>query len=289
MSASTSAAAPARSVEPAGGAWWRQLAGVMRLEFHHYFRGRRAWGVWLLALAPVLLLAAKAGVQVLWGDELQFSLAQEEELFAGLYEALILRLCLFFGCVIVFINLFRGDVMDRTLHYYFLTPVRRDVIAAGKFAAGVLFTSLLFGGATLGARLLMYIPYGRAAAAEHLLGGSGLGFSLAYLGVTVLACVGYGSVFLLAGMLARNPIIPAFAILFWESLNIFLPPPLRQASVIYYLASLIPIPRTMGFVGIPVEPAPPALAVPGLIALAGALLVLAGRRARSMEVDYSGD
>jgi ABC-type transport system involved in multi-copper enzyme maturation permease subunit len=275
--------------EPAAGVWWRQLLGVMRLEFHHYFRGRRAWGVWLLAVAPVLLLAAKAGVQMLWGDEIGLSLAREEEVFAELYEALILRLCLFFGCVIVFINLFRGDVMDRTLHYYFLTPVRRDVIAAGKFCAGVLFTSLLFGGATLAARLLMYSPYGRAAAMEHLLAGPGLGLSLAYLGLTVLACVGYGSVFLLAGILARNPIIPAFVILFWESLNIFLPPPLRQMSVIYYLASLIPIPRSMGFVGIPVEPAPPALAVPGLLVLAAVLLLASGRRAAAMEVDYSGD
>ncbi len=274
---------------PLVGAWWRQLLGVMRLEFHHYFRGRRAWGVWLLALAPVLLLGAKAFVQMLFQEEMGLSLASEEEVYARLFEALILRLCIFFGCVIVFINLFRGEMMDRTLHYYFLTPVRRDVIAAGKFAAGVLFTSLLFGGATLITRLLIYPPYGLAAASEHFISGPGLTNTLAYLGVTALACLGYGSVFLLAGMLAKNPIIPALVVLWWESLNIFLPPPLRQTSVIYYLSGLIPIPRDMGFIGIPVEPAPPILAIPGLLGLAAVMLFFAGRRAHVMEVDYSGD
>lgn len=281
---------PAPATGPVIGVWWRQMIGVARLEFHHYFRGRRSWGVWLLAVAPVALLAVKAVVLILFGQEIDFiSLANEEGVYAELYEALILRLCIFFGCVVVFINLFRGEVMDRTLHYYFLTPVRRDVIAAGKFLAGVLFTTLLFGGATLLTRLLIYPPYGRAAMMEHFVSGPGLTNTLAYLGVTALACLGYGSVFLLAGMLTKNPIIPAFIILFWESLNIFLPPPLRQMSVIYYLASLIPVSRDMGFVGIPVAPASPALAIPGLIGLAAIMLFIAGRRARVMEVDYSGE
>ena len=281
---------PAPASVPTMSAWWRQVIGVTRLEFHHYFKGRRAWGVWLLAAAPVLLLTVKAIVLILFGEEIDFiSLASEEEVYAELYEALILRLCIFFGCVIVFINLFRGEVMDRTLHYYFLTPVRRDVIALGKFTAGVLFTSLLFGTSTVLSRLLIYPPYGRAAMLEHLTNGQGFSNTLGYLGVTVLACLGYGAVFLLIGMLAKNPIIPAFVILFWESLNIFLPPPLRQTSVIYYLASLIPVERDMGFIGIPVEPAPASLAIPGLLGLAAVMLFLSGRRARRMEVDYSGE
>ena len=63
----------------------------------------------------------------------------------------------------------------------------------------------------------------------------------AYLGATVLACIGYGSIFLAAGLLFRNPLIPAAVILVWESINSFLPSLLQKFSVIYYLKSLCPI------------------------------------------------
>ena len=57
----------------------------------------------------------------------------------------------------------------------------------------------------------------------------------------MLACVGYGAFFLVAGMLFRNPILPAAAILIWEAINPFLPGVLKQFSVIYYLKSLCPV------------------------------------------------
>ena len=44
-----------------------------------------------------------------------------------------------------------------------------------------------------------------------------------YSASAALACVGYGSIFLAAGLLLRNPIIPAVVILFWENINNFLP------------------------------------------------------------------
>ena len=63
----------------------------------------------------------------------------------------------------------------------------------------------------------------------------------AYLGVTALACAGYGSVFLAAGLIWRNPIIPAAIVLIWESANVFVPLALKKISVIYYLQSLCPV------------------------------------------------
>jgi len=44
-----------------------------------------------------------------------------------------------------------------------------------------------------------------------------------YIMAATLGCVGYGSVFLAAGMLLRNPIIPAGVLLGWEAINGFLP------------------------------------------------------------------
>ena len=71
---------------------------------------------------------------------------------------------------------------------------------------------------------------------------SGLGHWAAYVGVTVLACLGYGAVFLLIGLLARTPIIPAALILGWETINFLLPPVLKKISVTYDLESLSPVP-----------------------------------------------
>ncbi len=42
----------------------------------------------------------------------------------------------------------------------------------------------------------------------------GLSHLLWYCAAAALACLGYGSVFLAAGLLLRNPIIPAVVILF---------------------------------------------------------------------------
>ena len=41
-------------------------------------------------------------------------------------------------------NLFRGEILDRSLHFYFLAPIRREVLMAGKFLAGLLATCTIF-------------------------------------------------------------------------------------------------------------------------------------------------
>ena len=50
-------------------------------------------------------------------------------IFAGVFQFFFLRLAIFFGCVGVFTNLFRGEMLDKSLHFYLLTPVRREVLA----------------------------------------------------------------------------------------------------------------------------------------------------------------
>jgi len=37
----------------------------------------------------------------------------------------------------IFSNLFRGEMLEKTLHYYFLTPMRREMLVAGKYLAGL--------------------------------------------------------------------------------------------------------------------------------------------------------
>src|SRR5262249_37430140 len=193
---------------------------------------------------------------------------QDTNIFATSFQLFYLRLAVFFGCLGIFMNLFRGEVLDRSLHYYFLAPIRREVLLAGKFLAGVIATSVIFTTSTVLQIAGNYWAYGWQVFGDYLINGNGLTHMTGYLAATVLACVGYGSIFLAAGVVFRNPLIPAAVILVWESINSFLPPLLQKFSVIYYLKSLCPIqivPEAGTFfamLSINTDPLPVFIAVP---------------------------
>ncbi len=69
---------------------------------------------------------------------------QDSIMFAGVFQFFFLRLAIFFGCLGIFMNLFRGEILDRSLHFYFLAPIRREVLMVGKFLAGLLATCTIF-------------------------------------------------------------------------------------------------------------------------------------------------
>lgn len=274
-----------------GGAalWRRQIGGIVRLELGKVLFSRRALIGWGLAAAPVVLLGTRLLAYVLfstWGDTFDApSLIGEENVFAQVYQTLILRLCLYFGCAATFLGLIRGEVNDRALHYYLLAPLKREVLIAGKFVGGLVGAFTLFGLSTFFTRLLMlaYVP---TDAPRALLSAPWLPNTLLYLGITFLACLGYGAVFLAVGVARVNPIIPTLVLFGLESVNIFLPSVLKQLSVTYYLTSLCPIPLDLGPIAILASPVPAPVAILGLVALAGALLAWSMRRARWLEVDY---
>jgi hypothetical protein len=90
--------------------------------------------------------------------------------------------------------------------------------------------------------------------------------------------------------LFRNPIIPAALVLVWESMNPFLPSLLKKISVIFYLQSLCPVPVPLkgdwSFLAVLTEPTPAYLAVPGLLLVTMAGLLLAARKVRRLEINY---
>ncbi len=225
------------------------------------------------------------------------SVSEDMHIFAGVYQFFFLRLMVFFGCVFVFLNLFRGEMLDKSLHYYFLAPIRREVVVAGKFIAGLIATAVIFGlsvALQLGA---LYWHFEGPKLEQYLSQGGGWQHSLAYVAITALACLGYGSVFLTGGMLLKNPLIPAAVILVWESINGVLPAMLRKLSVIYYLKSLCPVeipidkgvPPFLAMLVINVEPVAPWIAVVGLVGLSGAMVTLAARRSRTLEIQYGAE
>ncbi len=152
------------------------------------------------------------------------TLESDSFLFATVFQFYFLRLAVFFGCLGVFMNLFRGEMLDKSLHFYLLTPVRREILLAGKYLAGLIATVVIFTASTALQFPALFAQFDHPTVVHYFAGPGGSQFA-AYLGVTVLACAGYGSIFLAAGLFFRNPIIPAAVILFWESANLFLPAP----------------------------------------------------------------
>ena len=96
------------------------------------------------------------------------------EVLAGVVQLYYVRLGIFFGCLGIFSRLIRGEMIERSLHYYLLSPVRREVILLSKFFAGAVSAVLLFGVGVLADFVLMYAGYG-AAGRDFMMHGPGLG------------------------------------------------------------------------------------------------------------------
>ena len=220
---------------------------------------------------------------------------QDSIMFAGVFQFFFLRLAIFFGCLGIFMNLFRGEILDRSLHFYFLAPVRREVLMVGKFLAGLLATCTIFVTSSVLQTVAFLWHFPPSVRDVYLYHNHGLEHAAIYLGVTVLACVGYGAFFLVAGMMFRNPILPAAAILIWEGINPFLPGLLKQFSVIYYLKSLCPVdipsqagtPPVLALLISNSDPVSAPVAVLGIVVVALIALYASSVQVRRMEINYT--
>jgi ABC-type transport system involved in multi-copper enzyme maturation permease subunit len=267
--------------------WGRQIAAILRLEVRKNFIGRRAILIYLLAATPILLMAGLSA-EIHWQQSRNNNIGEINIVFAGLYEGLILRTIVFFGCAWIFMNLFRGEVVDRSLHYYFLSPVRREVLVVGKYVSGLIASVVLFTISTAGSLVFLYVGLG-SSGENYFFDGAGKSQAMGYLGITVLGCLGYGVVFMAIGLFFRNPIIPALLLYGWEWINFLLPPVLKKISIIHYLHSLAPVPLPEGTFAMVAEPTPAYLSIPGLLLMTAAVLVVASFQIRRMEIKYGGE
>ena len=273
---------------PSGWALWlRQVGAIFRLEIEKNFLSRRSILIYLLALLPLFPLSILALVQPPGNEWKDFN--QISVIYSVLYNGLILRTVVFFGSAWIFMNLFRGELVDRSLHYYFLSAVRRDVLVVGKYVSGLVTSIVLFTSTTVLAILLLYFPHFYSQSARYFIEGRGFSQLLTYAGITILACVGYGAFFLVVGLFIRNPIIPALLLYGWEWLNFLLPPLLKKVSVIHYLNSLVPVPVSEGPFAVVAEPTPAWIAVPSMLVVTIIVLILAAYRIRHMEIRYGSD
>ena len=273
--------------------WSRQVGAMLWLELRKTFLRLRAMPVVIVAFMPVFILAIRALVHAMSiesdGIASTHNAADVARVYGTIFQLFFIRLVVYFGCFGIFTYLVRGELLERSLHFYLLAPLRREVFLVGKYVAGVVAGSVLFS-LSLAAQLpLAFLPGATNGGWRYLFSGPGAGHALAYWGVTLLAVAGYGAVFLALGLLVRNPMIPAALLLGWEWINFLLPPVLKNFSIIHHLQSLCPVPIPSGPFALPGEPTPAWAALLGLVLLVSALLYFGSRRARKLEVTYASD
>jgi len=221
---------------------------------------------------------------------------EDRMIFAGIFQYFYLRLAIFFGCLGIFMYLFRGEMSNRTLHFWFLAPARREVLLAGKYAAGLIASAAIFGGGALLAFAALLWPHD-AVEVQNYWNAGGMGHMFWYALAAALGCVGYGGIFLAVGLYVRNPIIPAAVLLAWESVNGILPHALQRMSILYYLQSLCPVPAPMDdnaptLIQLLASPAAPASrpgAILGLLLLTAVVLWIASLAVRRMQISYGAE
>jgi ABC-type transport system involved in multi-copper enzyme maturation permease subunit len=272
------------------GLYGSQVSILVRNEVRrNLFTRRRIW-IYLLALLPVLMILAH-----LIFDRNSIDSAQIEndtQILAGIVQLYYFRLGIFFACMAIFTWLFRGEMVERTLHYQFLVPVRREVLVVGKFLAGAIIAIALFETAVLACFYLMYSRFA-AAGKSYVFDGPGLGQLGTYLLATALACIGYGAVFLALSLLFKNPIVPGVVIMGWEAIAPIFPAWAQRLSVTFYLKHLcpvsLPIRGPLAIFTIVAEPVSPFIAVLGLLFLTIAILALSCFLIHRMEITYTAE
>jgi ABC-2 family transporter protein len=268
------------------GLWWIQAQRLTRIEVRRNLFSWKASWIYFLAFIPTFIIL----VHVIVDRYSPSTMSEDTSILAGIIQFYYIRLGVFFGCLGIFSRLIRGEMIERSLHFYLLSPVRREVLLLAKFAAGSISALLLFGTAILVNFALMYSSFG-AAGHDYVFNGPGLGQLEAYLLIIALACLGYGAVFLLLSMIFRNPTPAAMLVLGWEAINPVLPSLLQKLSVASYLRHLMPVnvaaEGIFALLTVQTEPVSGWAATLGLLALIGVVLCYSCYRIRTLEIRYT--
>jgi ABC-type transport system involved in multi-copper enzyme maturation permease subunit len=268
------------------GLWWIQGLRLTRIEVRRNLFSWRASWIYFLAFIPTVIIL----IHVVIDRHSPLSMGEDTGILAGIVQLYYIRLGVFFGCLGIFSRLIRGEMIERSLHFYLLSPVRREILLLAKFAAGSISALLLFGSAIIADFALMYAGFG-AAGHDYVFNGPGLGQLEAYLAIVTLACLGYGAVFLLLSMIFRNPTPAAMLVLGWEAINPVLPGLLQKLSVASYLRHLMPlsVPAEGVFALLTVETEPVSgwAATLGLLVLIAVVLFYSCYRIRTLEIRYT--
>jgi hypothetical protein len=266
--------------------WWLQARRAVRIEVRRNLLSLRAWWVYFLAFVPTGIIL----IHLLFETHPAFGLSDDTNVLAGIVQFYYIRLGIFFGCLGIFSRLIRGEMVERSLHFYLLAPVRREILLLAKYAAGAFSALALFSSAIFANFVLIYVAFGPAGR-DYVFQGPGLGQLEGYLTVTVLGCLGYGAVFLLLSMVFRNPTPGALLVWGWEAINPITPSILQKISVASYLRHLMPITvpgaGIFALLTVQTEPVPAWVAICGVLLLTAIVLTYSCVRIRRLEIRYT--
>jgi len=265
--------------------WRRQIWTIAKSEVWRSLFSRRSVAVYLLVAMPLALMLLRA---LFLPSSMRANSTHAVTEFAEVFHIFFLRFVVFFANALIFVRLFRGEILERSLHYTLLAPIRRDVLVAGKYLGGVLSANLILLPTTVLTYILVYLPHG-AGGLEIMMSGSSLGHLVRYLMIVALACCAYGSLFMVAGLFFKNPMVPAVLFLGWEVLTPFLPALLKALSFVHYLVSFAPVPVSLGAFALLARPVSWWVAILALGASSAVLVFLASLVAKRLEVTYSVD
>jgi hypothetical protein len=274
------------ALEQPWGLWWLQGRRLVRIELNRNLFSCKAIWIYFLAFAPTVILL----IHFLFETHHSFGISDDTDVFAGIVQFYYIRLGIFFGCLGIFSRLVRGEMIERSLHFYLLAPLRREILLIGKFVAGSISAVALFGTAIIAGFVLLYAGYG-AAGQDYVLNGPGLGQLESYLVVVLLGCLGYGAVFLMLSLIFRNPTPAAMLVMGWEAINPVLPSMLQQISIASYLRHLMPITVTgngiFALLTVQSEPVAGWMAALRLVLLIATVLAYSCYRIRQLEIRYA--
>lgn len=270
------------------GLWWLQARRTVRIEVRRNLFSIRAWWIYFLAFVPTAIIL----IHLLFESHPSFAMNDDTSVLAGIVQFYYIRLGIFFGCLGIFSRLIRGEMVERSLHFYLLAPVRREVLLLAKYVAGAFTALVLFGTAIVADFAFIYVGFGPAGR-DYVFQGPGLAQLEAYLAVTILGCLGYGAVFLLLSMSFRNPTPAAMLVWGWEAINPIMPSILQKISIASYLRHLMPITipgeGIFALLTVQTEPVRAWVAVLGILLLTAAVLAYSCLRIRRLEISYTTD
>src|ERR1039457_471717 len=106
------------------GLWWMQGWRLTAIEVRRNLFSWRASWIYFLAFIPTFIIF----IHLLVDRHSAFSMSEDTNVLAGIVQFYYIRLGVFFGCLGIFSRLIRGEMIERSLPYYLLSPVRRGVL-----------------------------------------------------------------------------------------------------------------------------------------------------------------
>jgi hypothetical protein len=246
----------------------RQVWTIAKNEVRRSLFSRRSLAVYLLVGMPLALMLLRA---LFMPGSARANAAHATTEFAEVFHFFLLRFVVFFANAMIFVRLFRGEILEKSLHYTLLAPLPRIVLVVGKYLGGVLSAALILVFTTSLTYVLIYLPHG-SAGVQLMLSGKGVSNLASYVLIVV-----------------KNPMVPAVLFLGWETLTPFLPTFLKVLSFVHYLVSFAPVPVSLGAFALLAKPVPWWIAFLALIVSSAMLVFFASRVARRLEVTYSAD